>query len=309
MTSTEHQEGAARATNGALARAPQFIVIGAVKAATTWTAKQLNANPALFVPGPEPHFFSTEYDRGLSYYDSLFENAPEGAMIGEKSADYLAHPEAAARIADTLPLAKLIVQLRNPIDRAYSDYCMLYRRGTVTDAPAVYFQDGAGHGERFLSGGLYAEHLSRFFDRFARSQLLALLYEDVKDAPRRTLEAISAHIGVAPHIEDESLATRENDGAKAILPLPLRSALKPLKNAVKPLRGNPAFEGVRGLLARPVAYPPLTADARARLADYYESDIGELGRLIGRDLSHWLTGDAPTSDVRLDKSSNAMQTA
>src|SRR3546814_4805254 len=61
-------------------------------------------------------------------------------VVGEKSADYLAHPEAARRIAQRLPEARLVVQLRNPIDRAYSDYCMFFRRGAVTPHPERYLR-------------------------------------------------------------------------------------------------------------------------------------------------------------------------
>ena len=56
-------------------RLPEFIVIGAVKAATTWIAHHLRQNPAIYMPGPEPHFFSSEYDRGSDWYRSLFAEA------------------------------------------------------------------------------------------------------------------------------------------------------------------------------------------------------------------------------------------
>src|SRR3546814_7752310 len=81
----------------------------------------------LFMPGPEPHYFSTEFHRGPDWYEDFFAAAAADQVVGEKSADYLAHPEAARRIAQRLPEARLVVQLRNPIDRAYSDYCMFFR--------------------------------------------------------------------------------------------------------------------------------------------------------------------------------------
>lgn len=285
------------------APAPRFIVIGAVKAATTWTQKQLSANPALFLPAPEPHYFSTEYARGPDWYARFFLNAPDGVMIGEKSADYLAHPEAAKRIAADAPGVKLIAQLRNPIDRAYSDYCMLYRRGTVRDDPAAYFRDGTGHGERFLSGGLYARSLAAFFDRFPADDMAVFLFEDIKDRPRETIEKISRHIGVAPHIAPERFGMRENASETAILPLSMRKALKPLKRAVAPLRGGRLFEGARGLFARPVSYPPLDVDSFERLRNFYADDVKELSDMIGRDLSFWL------DDARGDPASFAGKAA
>lgn len=269
-------------------RLPAFIVIGAVKAATTWIAHQLRSHPQLFLPGPEPHYFSTEYQRGLDWYRSLFDEAPAGALIGEKSADYLAHPEAAARIAATLPHARLIVQLRNPVDRAYSDYCMLLRRGSVSSDPARYLLGKDPKAARFLEDGLYARHLARYLDRFPREQIAVILHDEIVEQPEPVIAAVCAHIGVAPAIAPAAVAARKNDGEAPILPLRLRQVLRPLKNAVRPLRGSRAFEAARATLARTPDYPPLTAGVRSRLEDYYHADVEKLGGMIGRDLSGWL---------------------
>lgn len=269
-------------------RKPHFIIIGAVKGATTWSARALARHPSVFIPGPEPHYFSSEFQNGPDWYLRLFADAPSGAVIGEKSADYLAHPEAAARLAAFVPNARLIVQLRNPVERAYSDYCMLYRRGAVRETPAAYFSPArsGGESERFLNGGLYADHLKRFYDRFDPAQILVLLFDEIRSSPTRVFNRILSHVGL-PADATEVSSERENDSAKPLLPLALRSALKPLKNAVKPLRGNPLFEAVRGVLAREVAYPPLDDEARAYLDGFYRTDVQALEKLIGCDLSDW----------------------
>src|SRR3546814_16245784 len=90
-------------------------------------------NPCIFMPGPEPHYFSTEFHRGPDWYEDFFAAADADQVAGEKSADYLAHPEAARRIAQRLPEARLVVQLLNPHDRAYSAYSMFFRSAAVTD--------------------------------------------------------------------------------------------------------------------------------------------------------------------------------
>jgi hypothetical protein len=280
-------------------RKPHFIIIGAVKGATTWSARTLARHPSVFIPGPEPHYFSSEFDKGDEWYFNLFADAPKDAVIGEKSADYLAHPEAAGRMAACVPQARLIVQLRNPVDRAYSDYCMLYRRGAVRESPAAYFSPkrSGAESERFLSGGLYADHLRRFYDCFSREQILVLLVEEISSSPTQSFNRILAHIGLPADARDVSSA-RENDSAAPLLPLALRKALKPLKNAVRPLRGTPAFEAVRGVFAREVAYPPLDDEARGYLQTYYRNDMAALKSLIGRDLDQW-TG-ASDADGRFD---------
>ena len=269
---------------------PSFLVIGAVKAATTWISHQLRCHPELWLPDAEPHFFSDDYERGLDHYRSLFAPAPAGRRIGEKSADYLAHPEAAARIAAVLPGVPMVVQLRDPVERAYSDYCMLFRHGRVAGDPRRYLEKRDPAGKRFLDGGLYAQHLARFHAHHARDRIAVFLYEDVIEQPERVIARVCEHIGVAPHIEPAAVASRRNDGAAAMLPLPVRRVLRPMRPLLDPLRSNPLLARLRGTMARPVRYPPLTVELRALLRDYYRDDVLQLESMIGRDLSRWRTG-------------------
>ncbi|WP_372731531.1 sulfotransferase [Novosphingobium sp.] len=265
---------------------PAFIVIGAVKAATTWIQKQLQGHPAIFLPDVEPHYFSSEYERGPAYYDGLFRPAQPGAILGEKSADYLAHPFAAARIAQTYPDIKLLVQFRNPVDRAYSDYKMLYRRGTIRGAPEKFLTTPDCEQPRFLRDGLYAEHLARWFDLFPRENILPFLYDDVRDRPEETFRKVCQHIGVEPRAT--VIATRrENDSSERFLPLPVRKVLSPLKSAVAPLRSQRWFQATRGMMARQIAYPPLSPALRTHLEQFYQDDLAKLETMLGWDLSHW----------------------
>lgn len=266
---------------------PDFLIIGAVKGATTWIHNQLRDNPGIYLPAPEPHFFSQDYHLGLDHYRSFFREAGPGQIRGEKSADYLAHPLAAARISTILPDARLVVQLRHPVERAYSDYKMLYRRGTVTQNPEAYLDGRPNDQPRFLEDGLYARHLRRWLDHFDAAQLQVILFEDVKHLPEETVAAVSAHIGAPFHYSTEIGAKPRNDSSERFLPLPVRSALAPLKDAARPLRGTPVFEKVRGLFAREIRYPPLADALRSRMLDYYARDIEDLEKLIGRDLNHW----------------------
>ncbi len=266
---------------------PRFIVIGAVKAATTWIQVQLQANPAVFLPDPEPHFFSRDFERGVEHYRRFFADAPQGALKGEKSADYLAHPLAPARIASLLPGVRLVAQLRDPVARAYSDYKMLHRRGQASGLPGEYLAGLDNPHPRFLNDGLYARHLRRWFDRFERESLLIFLHEDVSRNGRQVVERVSQHIGVAPFFDAELAQRKQNNSKERLLPLPLRNALAPLKQAARPLRGNPAFEFLRGKLAKPVDYPPLEPELEQRMRDFYLKDIEELEALLSLDLGKW----------------------
>lgn len=273
------------------AKFPDFIVIGAIKAATTWASFQLQHHPRIFMPGPEPHFFSTEYHRGRNWYLSWFKDAAPDQIVGEKSADYLAHPEAPRRIADLLPHVRLIAQLRNPVDRAYSDYCMLFRRGEVSANLKQYLRNVNGYGARFLEGGLYGRHLARFLDHFPREQMLIVLHDEIRRDPEAAVAKVWKHLDIEPHFAEHALPLKMKDRRAPHLPLPVRRALKPFKSAVVPFRDQAWFEALRGLVARPVPYPPLTGDLRRELQDYYLPDIQNLERILGRPLTDWQTED------------------
>jgi len=271
---------------------PQFLIIGAVKAATTWIADQLRARDDVFMPGPEPHYFSREHDRGASWYASLFAEARSDQLIGEKSADYLAESAAPARAAALVPDAILIAQLRNPVDRAYSDYCMLYRRGQVGSDVERYL-DARSEIPRFLQNGLYARHIARWRDYFPADRLKIILYDDIRADPERVLADVCSALQLSPTIDVERVRRRSNDSEAPLVPLPLRRLPQSIKNLVAPLRGNPAFEATRRIIARSVDYPTLTSDLRQRLNDYYADDVAQLGRLLDRDLSAWRDAARP----------------
>lgn len=279
-------------------RQPSFVVIGAMKGATTWIAHQLRNHPGLWLPDAEPHYFSSEYDRGPDWYASLFDPAPPGRIIGEKSADYLAHPQAPERMAAMLPDARLIVQLRDPVQRAYSDYCMLFRRGQVSSDPRKYLESAQPEQSRFLSGGLYGAHLRRFLRHYPRNQIHVILYESLREQPEQVIADVCTHIGVPVHIAPEEVASRKNDSASPMLPLPLRRMLQPMRPVLDPLRSNPHLAKLRASLAAPIRYPPLTDELQQMLRDFYCEDLLILQDILQIDLRHWITGDPATRDVQ-----------
>lgn len=266
---------------------PNMIVIGAAKSATTWIARQLRTRPDMFMPGPEPHYFSRDFDKGLQWYQSLFADARPGQLVAEKSADYLAHPHAPARIAALLPSVQLIAQLRNPVERAYSDYCMLFRRGQVDGDVARHLHSRTAIESRFLEDGLYGRHIRRFLDHFPREQLKIILHEDIKRDPAGVTAGVLQTLGLPPLPDSAHLEARVNDGASPLVPLALRRLPSPIKRMVAPLRGNALFEGARNLIARPVRYPPLPDDVRRYLVDFYQQDIEDLAHILDRPLSGW----------------------
>ena len=264
-----------------------FVIIGAAKSATTWLQTQLQSDPSVYMPDPELHYFSREYARGTDWYLSQFAEGRRDKLVGEKSNSYLYVPEAAARLHRDVPQAKLIAQLRHPVERAYSSYCMLYRRGQVGGDIEKYLNPALGESEQILKSGRYASHLERFIDLFGRERMLILFFEGVSKSPKAQLTQVRAHLGLSPRPLAVKSQSKVKDKTTPLVPGRLRKRLDWLKPIVRPLRGAPAFEAARGLIATGIEYPPLTDELRQRLSDYYAPSIEALERMSGQALSHW----------------------
>jgi Sulfotransferase family len=268
---------------------PAFVIIGAAKSATTWLRNQLAARNEVFLPRFEPHHFSREHERGEAWYREWFAGAAAGHLVGEKSADYLADAAVPQRMHRLLPEAKLIVQLRNPVERAYSDYCMFFRRGSVGKDIRAYLDPARSSlVPRFLADGAYCAHLERFLEFYSGSRLKVLIYDDIADRPQAVVREVEQFLELAAPASPLPLVASANVKDAPLLPLPLRRALAPAKGWVAPLRSQPWFKAIRGTLAREIEYPALPEDLRQALCDHYAQDVASLERLIGRDLGHWL---------------------
>jgi hypothetical protein len=269
-------------------RLPEFVIIGAPKSATTWLVTHLRAQADVFMPSPEIHFFNRSYQRGLDWYGAHFAAARPDQIVGEKSASYLADPEVPRRLKGALATAKLIVQLRNPVERAYSDYCMLLRRGEVRADVERYLDARNTTLPRFLQDGLYARHLRAFLELFPREQVQIILYDDVSRDPAAVFAEVAGFVGVRDARFRHAPEQRVKDRSAPMLPLAVRRLAKPLKPLVAPWRSHRWFEKVHARLARPVRYPPLNGELHRRLLDYYADDVVTLEKLLGRNLGRWL---------------------
>lgn len=264
-----------------------FVIIGAAKSATTWLQAQLQSDPAVYMPDPELHYFSREYDRGTDWYLAQFREQAAEKTIGEKSNSYLYAPDAAARLHRDLPQVKLVAQLRNPVERAYSNYCMLFRRGEVGKDIESYLDPTRGENIRFLVAGKFASHLQSYIELFGRERLLILFYEGVSSDPEGQISRLRAHLGLPPRPLSQNSQEKVKDKTAPIVPAGLRKRLAWMKPIVRPLKGTPAFGAIRGLIARETRYPPLTQELRTRLGEYYRPSIETLEQLSGQSLDHW----------------------
>lgn len=195
---------------------PDFLVIGAMKAGTTFLFAALAAHPHVIRSRRrEIHFFGSRFTRGESWYRTHFPTGIElrryRAITGEGSTSYLANVESPARIRSVLPRVKMIALLRDPVDRAVSNYFHEQRTGretrSIAEAFAAEEERGRSGGPGFLAyrqRGLYAEQLVRYFDLFSRDQLLVLQSETLFAEPQRVIDQVYRFLDL-----DASLGARD----------------------------------------------------------------------------------------------------
>ncbi|PSR19089.1 sulfotransferase [filamentous cyanobacterium CCP3] len=297
---------------------PNFLVIGAGKAGTTSLYFYLAQHPEVFMsPLKEVNFFAVEGQRptfrglrddreaqycfsvnSLEEYSRLFSEATKQKAIGEISPYYLYSDQAAQNIKKYLPKVKLIAILRNPVDRAYSNFLHLRRDGRE---PLTSFADALKAEEtriknywspswHYQKSGFYFDLLSRYYERFNKDQIKVCLYEDYVKQPIKTTQEILDFIGVdASFIPDISGKYNVSGMPRNRLIHDFISRKSVAKTVFKPLLPKFAVKGLISIRDSNLEKPnPLDADLRKKLVELYLDDITKLQDLIQRDLSDWM---------------------
>jgi hypothetical protein len=199
---------------------PDFLVIGAQKAGTTALYAYLRWHPGITGPSwKEVSFFDRHWWRGEAWYRGQFPLRAGERLVGEASPSYLFHPLAPGRARSLVPDAKLVALLRDPVDRAYSQYQHEVALGreplSFEDALAAEDDRLAGEVERltedprafsrawwdhtYAARGRYAEQLERWLAVFPREQLLVVPTEELGERPAETYASILAFLGAEPY--------------------------------------------------------------------------------------------------------------
>lgn len=289
---------------------PTFIILGAAKAGTTALYWYLAEHPAVFMsPVKETFFFAYGVDetgrllygdpdvhrfpiRTLAEYEALFAGAEGAQAIGEASPIYLECPQAAARIQATIPGVRLVASLRQPVDRAYSDYLMyLRRRGRRFDPERELRADAAWArpDSRWMQVSRYHDQLSRYFERFPREQLCVVLFDDLRRDAVALTQRVYEFVGVDHSFVPDFSTPHATGGMPRSRLLERILTNRTLRHALEPLVPAGAANWVRRFRGRQMRKPPaLPADLRRELTEPFRTDILETSKLIGRSLEHWL---------------------
>jgi hypothetical protein len=228
-------------------------------------------------------------------YLLLFRNVTDETAIGEASACYLWSQSAPRNIAERIPDARIIINLRNPIDRAFSQYLQMVSIGMVRRSFREQIEANLTCANRqfgpqwpLLEFGRYHEQISRYLDEFPWSQIHISFYEDLERDPRAILAELFAFLGVdSGFTADVSLRHHQPSiqrltGAAYYLK---KWGLWPYLRRLAPAPLGPRL---RSWFVRSRASLTMDEADRRFLTDYYRGDIEKLATLVQRDLTAWL---------------------
>lgn len=289
--------------------APDFLVIGAYKCGTTALHHYLRVHPDLFVPQrKEPNYFAfagaePPFDhpaaatsiRDLATYEALFTPAPSGALVGEVSPSYLAVPAACERIRAAVPEVRLVAVLRDPVERAYSDYLMYRRDGLERETSflaALEQQSTRDRGtdptSRYIDTGRYAAQLRPYLASFPRDRIHVLLHEDLRAHRDQTLRELFGFLGVDPTVEIREQVPSNVSGEPGGVGMRVAYGVRRRLRRLRPIVPESVRRHVDARLEHQLVRTPLPDDAAELLIGSYREDVAHLADLIQRDLSGWL---------------------
>ena len=242
---------------------PDFLILGAQKGGTTALYAYLRWHPEITGPSwKEVSYFDRHYRRGASWYRGHFPIGAGDRLVGEASPGYLFHPLAPERVRATVPEAKLIALLRDPVDRALSHYHheVALGREPLSFEEAIEAEPERTRGEEqrlvrepgyfsrpwwdytYLARGRYAEQLERWFAVFPREQLLVLPSEELAADPGQAYGRVLEFLEAPPHELDSYPRVYQQE------------------------------------------YPEVHPDTRRKLAEYFAEPNRQLYELLGRNL-------------------------
>ena len=304
---------------------PDFPVVGAPKAGTTALHAALSQHPEVFTTVPKepkywlcddapPPAFTGPGDKHSQQewvwrrrdYERLFEGAAPGQVRGESTPFYLWHRGAHRRIAETLPDVRLVAVLRDPIDRAYSNWMHLWCDGLEPEADfeATFAlqeqraQAGWAPFWRYVDLGRYGEQLEHLYSYVHPDRVLVLRYRDLVDDPRGAVDRACEFLGISTGLVDSIPRDNVRDyvapGWRPRLLGPVVRAGATAGQFAPPQWWRALSKPLVAQLSAPQEEhrPRLSAAARERLLPWFAEDIDRLSRLTGEDFTDWLSHES-----------------
>lgn len=295
---------------------PDFLVVGPPKCASTSLHFYLNQHPEIFMsPEKEINFFNRHFAKGIQFYSKHFDKAKPGQKIGEATPEYAFLPFAVDRIKETIPNTKIILCFRNPAERAFSDWLMLWDAGVEIDnfqkaieynihqMKTISFDGNAGaqiwfdrvnhlrQGEKwvrsYIQAGMNGKMLENYLSIFTDKQVKYIFLEDLQSNMDETMKELFEFLEV-----DNQFIIPEKDDKNYYYD---RKAYRSLINiiGIKPARriAHLMPENIKNIFKQKKRNVKkklhLEDQDRKKLIEIFKPDIIHLEKLTGRQLNHW----------------------
>lgn len=269
---------------------PDFILAGVPKGATTWIHECFREHPEIYVPETDSlNFFETGYHRGIDTYREHFAAAEADQIVGESSPAYLGDPHAPERIADHLSDVTLLFSLRNPIDRAFSQWWHGYSDRYWTYEFEEIFQQYPPY-QMWVTPGFYDRYLGRFERYFDADQLEVFFFDDLVADDAAFIREVFAAVGADPDFVPSTVGEKVNVAHYQGPNLLKRARNWIQNNASETARRvlSPIVSTTSGfMLDRSTYEDGMDPAVREQLERVYRDDVEALMERTERDLSGW----------------------
>ena len=281
-----------------------FVGIGAPRTGTTWISTMLEEHPEICMADQkEIHFFSIDklYNSGSKYLSDRFTHCNKLEVLGEWSVDYLYSKEAAKRIYKHNPNIKILVCLRDPIERAYSHF--LLQKYSAVISPFYSFTDAVSGSDKhsYIERGRYARYLQHYLSIFPKENVKVIIYEEFTKNPKESIKSIYAFLRTrtdfTPRSLEKNIDYRSKNKFRSLI---LESIVNKLtflykKSGIKKFLRIIGVRYILNLMHRlnyrsnlqKFEKPDLEPETIVYLKERYANDIERLETLLGRKIEVW----------------------
>jgi len=277
---------------------PNFFIVGAPRSGTTSLYEYLKDTPEVFMSQiKEPNYFNPSVHddlflskpiRNKKKYLDLFKNVKDKKVIGEASPTYLWDPKTPKLIHDVVPYARIIISLRDPIERAFSEYLFLRglgsEKGTFLETIKRSIQAENYSSNRIIQNGLYFEQVKRYLDVYGSSQVKILIFEELVQDTWKLVKQVLDFLKIK---HDPSTSVNEIHNAFTLPRGKIASSIvenKMLRKMGKTLLPRGGLFSLRKILTKKTAKPSITNEEIRILKEFYQNDVRKLEKLLNQKL-------------------------
>lgn len=282
-----------------------FIGIGASKAGTTWLGHMIGDHPELCMSEPkEVHFFNDRlafrsnllkpnYTKGIDWYRKYFQHCKPGSVKGEITPRYFTDPVVPERIKALNPDVKILVCIRNPVDRIYSHYHFAKGFLQKEDRPMLR---AVIEEPEYIDMSLYHQNISMYLEHFPRQQFFFVWFDDIRNRPEQLLSELFTFLGVDPDYRPKGMVEKSNPARQSRIP-GLQNGIRRLhyfmvslglSGTIRRLKRAGMKDLVMRVNSKPLKKEPMPDEVKAYIISRVREDVHRLEVMMQRDLSHWL---------------------